>query len=134
MQTAMELVAMGKVARGEGRMDEALACYVSAADLLLEEEEMVRWAHTLRHVADLQRELGMLDEAGKNIGAVVMFYREHGTGALEMGNSLRVAALVEDAAGRDAREIWEETLELYEEVGVQAGVDEVRRKLGRYPS
>ena len=52
MQVAKELVAMGQKARDAGRLDEALACYLNAADMLQEARDMVAWAHALRHAAD----------------------------------------------------------------------------------
>jgi tetratricopeptide (TPR) repeat protein len=131
MQTAAELIEMGQQARNAGRTEEALALYERAVAAFEAEGDLVRAAHTRRHSADLQREMGRIEEARRSIGAVTAFYRAHGTGTLELGNTLRIAALVEAADGRDeeARVLWMETLELYEEVGVAAGVAECRRRL-----
>jgi len=128
----MELVELGQQARNEGRIGEALELYVSAADLLLEGEELVRWAHALRHVADLQLQQGRVEEARQSIEAVTVFYRTNGTGALEMANTLRIAALVEEVAGKNevATDLWSEAADLYAECGVEAGVAEARRRRG----
>ena len=131
MRSAEELVELGRRARDAGRVEEALGFYVRAVEAFEGEGNGVRAEHSRRHVADLERELGRLEDARRDIGMVIAFYREHGAGTLEMGNTLRIAALVETAAGRveEARGYWVETLAMYEEVGVATGVDECRRRL-----
>jgi hypothetical protein len=132
MHAADELIKMGKSARVEGRVDDALALYVSAVQILEEENDLVKWAHTLRHVAEMQAELKRGDEARKSIEAVLVFYRAEGTGKREMANSLRVAALAEEAAGDAAagKVFWREAAELYAELRLEEGHIEAQREAG----
>lgn len=131
MQSASELTELGQDARNAGRTAEALVWYEQAVAAFEAEGEVRRAAHARRHSADLQREVGLVEEARRSIGVVVAFYRENGTGALEMANSLRIAALVEEDIGAKgaARGMWAEALGLYDEAGVQVAVDECRRRL-----
>jgi tetratricopeptide (TPR) repeat protein len=131
MENQAELVQRGRAARRSGQTAEALPLYAKAAEILRREGDLVRWAHTARHCAELQVELGRVEEARAGIEAVIGFYQEKNPGTLEMANALRIAALADEAAGRgaEARERWTETMALYEQVGVQAGVDECRKHL-----
>ena len=131
MQSAAEIVELGRKARNAGNIADALKFYNAAVEAFESEGDPVKAEHSRRHSADLQLELGQIDEARESIGKVIAYYRANGTGTLEMGNTLRIAALVEAAAGdtETARGFWVETLARYEEVGVQAGIDEVRRRL-----
>jgi hypothetical protein len=132
MHTADELIKMGKSARVEGRVEDALALYVSAVQILEEENELVKWAHTLRHVAEMQAALKRGDEARKSIEAVLVFYRAEGTGKQEMANSLRVAALAEEAAGDASvgKVFWREAADIYAELRMEEGRVEAQREAG----
>jgi hypothetical protein len=86
--------------------------------------------HHGRHAADLHRELGHFDEAYVLISVTLGFYRENPPSDLELANTLRIAALVEEAFedGRSAG-LWREASNLYARLGVRAGVDECRKHL-----
>ena len=131
---AQELIEEGRAARREGRLDVARDRYQAAAEVLREADAPLRLAHTVRHVADIQSELGELEQAHANFADALAIYRAQAdTGKLDLANTLRGYALLleklEDAAA--ARAMWEEARELYNAVGVQAGVDEAERQLHR---
>ncbi len=121
MMSAEELNAAAYAARQEGRRDEALDLYDQAVNAFDAEGEPMRSAHALRHVADLQRELGNLDAARESIGTVVDLYEREPAEPLERANAFRIAALVAEAEGRsdEARQCWDRAAEFYRESGVE---------------
>lgn len=127
--SADELKMAAYAARQEGRRDEALDLYDQAVNAFDAEGEPMRSAHALRHVADLQRELGNLDAARESIGTVVDLYEREPVAPLERANALRIAALVAEAEGRveEAREYWQHAAEFYGEAGEPEGVIEAQR-------
>ena len=130
MMNAEELELAAYAARQEGRRDEALDLYDQAVNAFDAEGAPMRSAHALRHVADLQLELGNLDAARESIGSVVDLYAREPVAPLERANALRVAALVAEAEQRtvEARLYWTQAAELYAEAGVEDGVAEAKRR------
>jgi tetratricopeptide (TPR) repeat protein len=133
MQTAAELVELARQARNAGRTEEALAFYTAAMAAAHEVGDMAGMMHHGRHVADLHRKLGNFEEAYVLISVTLGFYRENPPSDLELANTLRIAALADEAYedfGRRAA-LWLEASELYARVGVQAGMDEAQAHLKR---
>ena len=85
-----------------------------------------RIAHSLRHIADLNRELGRKKKAKKLYKKSVSLYRKMDASANDLANCLRGYGLIMEATGnkKKAMKIWKEVHDLYDECGIQAGVDE----------
>ncbi len=129
--SAEELELAAYAARQEGRRDEALDLYDQAVNAFDAEGAPLRSAHALRHVADLQRELGNLDAARESLEGVLQAYRGEQVPPLELANTYRISALVAEAEQRtgEAREAWQEAARLYEEAGETARAAEAARHL-----
>ena len=112
--------------------DAARALWVEAVGLLRGAEEPLQLAHKLRHLGDLDREAGRLDDAEAALVEVLRIYRSHaGTDPLDLANALRRVALLAQAQGdpESARRHWREARQLYEDLGIQDGVDEADERL-----
>jgi tetratricopeptide (TPR) repeat protein len=131
MASANELVERAKEAHKQRLTGEALVLYAQAAEASRREGELMRWAHSLRHAAELALQMGEVDDARRDIGAVVSFYKVRDVADLEMANALRVAGLAGQAAGdfEGATASWKQALGLYERVGVAEGVAEAYRRI-----
>ena len=129
--SAEELELAAYAARQEGRRDEALDLYDQAVNAFDAEGAPLKSAHALRHVADLQRELGNLDAARESIEGVLQVYRDAKVNPLERANTLRIGALVAEAEGRtnEAREFWSDAGRLYDEAGVADGSAEAEKRV-----
>jgi len=89
-------------------------------------------AHSLRHVADLQREMGQDVDSESNYREVINIYRTNPKlNVGNLANALRGFALVLEQRDKitEAISTWEETKDLYQKCGIQAGVDEAEGKL-----
>jgi len=129
---AQAMIDAAYAARARGDRAAGLRGYIAAAEALRGLDAPQRLAHTVRHVADIQRELGHHEAALANYTEALAIYRaDAATGKLDLGNTLRgYALLMQDLGDRTAaRALWAEAGELYEAVGVQAGIDEARRQV-----
>jgi tetratricopeptide (TPR) repeat protein len=119
--------------RTEGRRHEALTGYERAADLARAANDMGQRAHALRHVGDLQRELGHYRSAESAAAEAVTLYRQHGGASLDLANALRVLALAHESLGQlpEAEASWREAKPLYQAVGVLPGVHECDQHIAR---
>jgi tetratricopeptide (TPR) repeat protein len=121
---AQELIEEGYAARNAGKLDVALERYRAGAETLRRMVQPQRLAHTVRHVADIEREMGSLDAAEADYAEALAIYRDDSrTGKLDLANTLRGYALLREARGdlKAAAEMWSEARELYAAVEVQAG-------------
>ena len=131
---ARALVEQGAMQRQGGNLAAARGSYARAAEIW-RGVDAAKYAHALRHVADVARQEGQLETAETAIAEVVGMYRERAPGGpqagLEMANALRVLALVKQQMGSKAaaRALWQETLPLYRAAGVKAGVEEAEKRL-----
>ena len=126
-----DCVIEAKSARRQGRLSDATALYEEAAQSFQAEHQPARWAHALRHAAEMAVRSGDAATGLREARAVIDFYRSSNPTELEMANALRVLALAEAAAGeRDhACEHWSEARRLYATVGVPDGVAEADRRV-----
>jgi len=126
MATAAELVESGRAARNAGMRKEALDFYRNAAELYRADGELSKWAHSRRHCAAIEVQLGDGMSALKSISEVYEFYETDPPSPLELANTYRVGAMAHEAVGEPwkAERHWLEALALYTTVNVQAGVDE----------
>jgi hypothetical protein len=124
-----DCVIEAKSARRQGRLVDATALYVEAAESFQAEQQPARWAHALRHAAELAVRAGDCAAGLHYARAVVEHYRSSPPSPLEMANALRVSALAEAAAGEgaSARLHWNEARMLYMDAGVVQGVVDAER-------
>jgi len=121
-----------RAARNAGRRDEAERGYADAGGQARIENDPLALAHAQRHISDLARERGSVDEALSAAAEAVAIYRlQAGSRPLDLANALRLNALALDAADRreEATPLWQEARGLYASVGVAAGVDEADARL-----
>jgi tetratricopeptide (TPR) repeat protein len=123
---------LGKIARDEGRLDEAAAHYHAAAELARRAADSGVLAHRLRHLGEIHLEAGRADLAAPPLEEALALRRsDPGVTALEMANTLRPMALLREALGEreSARRYWAEARALYAEAGIAAGVAGCDRRL-----
>ena len=132
MSEAREAIAEARTVRTAGDAAAAEQLYRHAAELARSEEDDLLRAHALRHVSDLARERGDMNQALAAAEEAVALYRAApDESPLDRANALRLAALALEGAGRreEALPAWREARDLYARVNVQAGVDECDRRL-----
>ncbi len=132
MDAAQQKIEEGRAARNAGDRAGGLRGYRDAVALLRASGEPLRLAHTVRHVADMEREAEDWPAALRDYAEALQLYRRSPeTGKLDLANTLRGYALLLEALGArgEAGAMWVEARELYRGVGVQAGVDEAARRV-----
>jgi len=124
---ASSLIGLGQIERDLKNHEAALQHYREAVDIGRRGAESLWLAHIIRHLADILREEGSLEEAIPLYEEVLAIYRKHDrTPLLDLANAIRGFALLQGARGEaeKARVLWQETRGLYESLGVKPGVDE----------
>jgi tetratricopeptide (TPR) repeat protein len=126
-----DCVIEAKSARRQGRLTDATALYEEAAESFQAEQQLARWAHALRHAAELALRAGDCATGLREAHVVVQYYRSTQPTTLEMANALRVLALAEMAAGERDNAVthWSEARDLYLDAGVVDGVNEADRRV-----
>ncbi|HEX4750660.1 MAG TPA: tetratricopeptide repeat protein [Bryobacteraceae bacterium] len=131
---ADELISRAYTARREGRTEEGLELYRRAAEELRPANNPLRLAHTVRHVADILREVHEPQQARVHYEEALAIYRQHPEASgLDVANCLRGygLALEELANNEAAADSWREAKRLYEDAGTEAGVRESEARLKR---
>jgi tetratricopeptide (TPR) repeat protein len=132
MEDIADLLTNGHQARREHRLDSALESYQNAATIYRGRNEPLALAHTVRHVGDIQTELGLLTEAEASFQEALSIYRSHSvTKPLDLANAVRGHAVLKQTAGDklNAKLLWEEAHELYRALNIDAGVAESSRHI-----
>ena len=89
-------------------------------------------AHSIRHIADLERHLGNEADSERNYREAISIYKGNAnTNKGDLANALRGFGLLLEKQGNieEAIAVWKETKELYLACNLQVGVDEANRKL-----
>jgi len=123
---------LGQAERDLKRPDSARKAYRRAADLCRELGDALGQAHSMRHCADIEREMKLAADAKRDYEAALAIYCSRAdTPPLDLANTLRGFALLQDGAGVDEESLllWQEASHLYETAGVQAGVDEAKQHI-----
>ena len=118
---------LGRPGKARARYDEAVLLCREAGDSML-------LAHTARHLGDLLRRSGNLQDAMACYSESIDIYRGSSeTRAGDLANALRPLAILREALGHRmaARPLWAEAKGLYEEVGIREGVSECAAALER---
>ena len=131
-----DCVIEAKSARRQGRLVDATALYVEAAESFRAAHDTARWAHALRHAAELAIKAGDTAAGLRDAQAVVAYYRSSPPTTLGMANALRVEAMAEAAMGANAsaKQHWSEARALYVDAGVVDGVAEADRHVATLAS
>ena len=106
--------------------------YEEAAVIYREEGDILKLAHTIRHVGDIYRNLGKQELAEPCYGEALELYRANKkTAPLDLANAIRGYALLKHDQGevQQAKSLWQEARDLYASVNVEAGVAESSRRL-----
>ena len=125
---------MGQIERDLDNNNAALQHYREAVGILKGRPNRLRFAQTIRHLADILREGGSAAEAAVCYEEALKVYREHTeTPPLDLANTLCGFALLKGGTGENeqANSLWREARSLYESVNVQAGVEESERQIAR---
>ena len=133
MTGADDLLALAKAAERERHLEQAAEFYGRAMRLLDDAGELMQAAQAARQLAELEMQMGRLDDAALRIANVLLMYRAREVPRLEMANTLRVAALIDIERGfRDeARQFWSEARAMYAREGAEKGMAEAQRWLAR---
>jgi tetratricopeptide (TPR) repeat protein len=131
---ASALTGLGQIERDLKNRGAALEHYREAAEILRSGTDPLRFAHTIRHLADILRGDGVMEEARPCYEKALRIYRGHSeTSPLDLANAIRGYALLRGAAGEaeESKSLWKEARELYGSVKVEAGVQESDRQIAR---
>ena len=127
MSTADEVASQGYQARKDGRFSDARKHYTIAAKLYREKSDLLAYAHTIRHIADIFQDERNPGFAKPLYEEALEIYRSNlQTKLLDLANTIRPYALLIEEQGDSALAIslWEEARHLYASLRVKAGVSE----------
>jgi len=91
-------------------------------------------SHSMRHIADIHRRLGNYGESEKSYQQALTIFREYSRARQsDLANMLRGLALVSENLGKTAQaiEAWQEAQSIYQQLGLQNGVDEAAKKIAQ---
>lgn len=132
LELGQALRALGQIERDLHHPEVALPLLEEVVAIYRVEGDPLRLAHAVRHVGDVQRGLKQLDLAELAYAEALAIYRGHPErSTLDLANAIRGMALLKGQTGdrEEARLLWNESKELYAEVGVEAGVAESTRQI-----
>ena len=131
---AKALTGLGQIERDLKNPQEALCSYRAAEAIYRELADPLRLAHTVRHVGDILRGEGALDQARPCYEEALRIYREQDqTPSLDLANAIRGFALLKAETGEreQAKSLWQEARSLYQSEDVTAGVTESDAQIER---
>jgi tetratricopeptide (TPR) repeat protein len=123
---------LGQLERDQDKPAEAIEHYKSAYTIFHAAGFDGHAIHALRHIADIETDLGILEEAERNFAKVLAYYGKTGsTPALDHANALRGHALLCEKRHdpSTARESWEKAMSLYKREGFKDGIEECEEHL-----
>jgi len=115
-----------------GHEDRALSLWEESVEVLRTTDDVLQLAHKVRHLGDLHRHCGRLEQAESCYAEAVAIYREHdGPGSLDFANAVSRMADFKEQQGEDveALGLWRETRDLYAAVDLPQGVEEAERHI-----
>jgi tetratricopeptide (TPR) repeat protein len=129
LHTAQAHTGLGQIERDRKNIGAALKHYQLAVELYRKQDAPLAHAHTVRHVADILLCEGNLEQAQRNYEEALAIYSAHEeTPPLDLANALRGYALLMEKSREieEAAMVWQQTLGLYEQLGIEAGVAECK--------
>jgi tetratricopeptide (TPR) repeat protein len=127
MIAATEAISDGRQARNEGNFPVAREHYAEAAKIYREQNDVLAYAHTIRHIADIyQQERNSIEAKPLYEEALELYRGNLNTKLLDLANTVRPYALLNEKQGNLglARKLWEEARNLYGSLRLEAGVSE----------
>ena len=122
-----EAIALGRGARRNRDFTSARAHYLEAAKGYRARDEMLAYAHAIRHVGDIYMEESNIAAAQPLYEEALGIYRGSlHTKILDLANTLRPYAILQEARGNTAlaTSLWREARHLYAALHIEAGVAE----------
>jgi tetratricopeptide (TPR) repeat protein len=116
---------LGHIEQEMGRNDATLALYEEAVSISRRQGDTLLLAHSVRHLGDIHRRLGRVEAAEACYNESVALYRNHEQPpTLDFANAIGPMAILKEEAGAvdEAKQLWQEARDLYDEVNVQEGV------------
>lgn len=132
-ERAGQLRELGESARRKRDLAAAQKYYEEATALLRASADRMRFAHTVRHLGDVYVDLQNWVGAEESYIEALNIYRgQPATRVLDFANAIRSYAVLKDKTGRqeESRGLWAEAGRLYQELGVEAGIEECNRHTG----
>lgn len=132
---AKERISQGRQARKDGNLSVARAHYAEAARIYRDQNDLLAYAHTIRHVADIYRQESNLTEAKPLYEESLDLYRSSlDTKLLDLANTIRPYAILTEEQGnlQLARKLWEEARQLYSSLRLEPGISECDEHLHRF--
>ena len=108
--------------------------YAQGAGLLREQNDVLAYAHAIRHIADIYRNEGNPAQAKPLYEEALELYRSNlETKLLDLANTVRPYALLKEDQGdsEPARALWEEARNLYGSLRIAEGVSECEAHIAR---
>jgi tetratricopeptide (TPR) repeat protein len=127
MNDATAATSLGRQAREEGDFPAARQHYANAARGYREADDLLAYAHTLRHIANVYRQERISKDAKPLYEEALELYRSDlNTKLLDLANTVRPYALLleEEGDAEAARQYWEEAGNLYGSLRIEDGVSE----------
>jgi tetratricopeptide (TPR) repeat protein len=127
LHTAKAHEGLGQIERDGKNIGAALKHYQLAVELYRKQDAPLTLAHTIRHVADILLDEGNLESAQRHYEeALTIYCANQETPPLDLANTLRGYGLFMEKSGKteEAMTLWQQTLALYEQLGIEAGVAE----------
>jgi tetratricopeptide (TPR) repeat protein len=127
MIAAGEAASRGYRARKEGDLAAAREHYAEAAKLYRQENQILAYAHTIRHIADIDQQEHNPVTAKLLYEEALEIYRSNlDTKLLDLPNTVRPYALLVEEQGNSAlaMKLWEEARSIYSSLRIEPGVSE----------
>jgi tetratricopeptide (TPR) repeat protein len=127
MVAATEALSLGRQARNELNFPVAREHFAAAAKIYRGQNDLLAYAHTIRHIADIYQQECNLAEAQPLYEEALEIYRSNlDTKLLDLANTVRPYALLNEEQGSFdlARKLWEEARHLYGSLRLDVGVSE----------
>lgn len=127
---------LGHVALDLGNPHRARTLFEQSVRAARDAGDPLRVAHAVRHLGQVNRRLGRLEEAERCYAEALALYDERGTSdeaahRLDHANALRPMAVLREELGdvEAARRLWGRAARLYGAAGVEEGVRECEARL-----
>src|SRR5579884_202636 len=116
MVAATETISRGRQARKVNKLSLAREHYTEAAKIYRGQNDVLAYAHTIRHIADMYLDEAKHTEARPLYEEALEIYRSNlDTKLLDLANTVRPYAQLNEATGEleAARQHWHEARNLY---------------------
>jgi tetratricopeptide (TPR) repeat protein len=134
LKQAADLRRRGESERRRPDTDGGVAAYEQAVAILRTTGDVLKLAHTIRHLGDVHQEQGRPELAAPHYDEALALYRAHPNPPPgDLANVIRSQAVLKEETGANdqAAALWEEARALYAQLKIEEGVVEATRRLAR---